>query len=145
MERAFVDASAWREHTDRLAPRHAEVRDALSAFEGRLVTSNFVFDEALTICRYELGHAVAKALGEELRAGTAEVVRVAPDDEEAAWALFLEREDQEYSFTDCTSFVLMRRLGIKTAIALDRDFEAERFEVLPILEPRRRPSRRRRK
>ena len=52
-------------------------------------------------------------------------------DELAAWKLFLDRPDKRYSFTDCTSFALMRRLGIEVALALDDHFRQEGFEVLP--------------
>jgi predicted nucleic acid-binding protein len=58
-------------------------------------------------------------------------VRITSDDELAAWELFDARADKEYSFTDCTSFVLMRRLGISTALAADDDFVQEGFEVVP--------------
>ncbi len=61
----------------------------------------------------------------------ADLVRVTPDDERAAWDLFSARSDQEQSFTDCSSFVLMRRLGLDTAIAVDADFAAEGFTTLP--------------
>ena len=58
-------------------------------------------------------------------------LRITPEDENAAWELFCKRPDHTYSFTDCTSFVIMRRLGIKTAAALDDDFASEGFESLP--------------
>ncbi len=45
----------------------------------------------------------------------------------------LERPGKTYSFADCTSFVLMRRLGITRAATLDADFAREGFEVLPSL------------
>ena len=60
-----------------------------------------------------------------------DMVRVTVEDERAAWNLFCERADQRYSFTDCTSFVLMRRLRLPTALALDADFSAEGFGVAP--------------
>jgi len=58
-----------------------------------------------------------------------DLVRVTSSDERAAWELFLQRPDKTYSYTDCTSFVLMRRLGIAQAAAFDADFEREGFEV----------------
>jgi predicted nucleic acid-binding protein len=39
--------------------------------------------------------------------------------------------DQIYRFTDCTSFVLMRRLTIARAVALDDDFRREGFVSVP--------------
>ena len=39
--------------------------------------------------------------------------------------------DQMYSFTDCTSFVLMRRLTIARAVALADDFRREGCVSVP--------------
>ncbi len=38
---------------------------------------------------------------------------------------------RRYSFTDCTSFVLLRRLGLDRVAALDEDFRREGFELVP--------------
>ena len=51
--------------------------------------------------------------------------------EDAAWDLFQKRRDKTYWFTDCTSFVVMRRLGLEAAITLDDDFRREGFSALP--------------
>jgi hypothetical protein len=57
--------------------------------------------------------------------------RFAPADERAAWSLFEQRPDKAYSFTDCTSFVLMRREGSATPVALGEHFSQEGFVVVP--------------
>lgn len=132
MERLFVDTSAWFAFINRADPSHQGVAALLSRFKGRLVTSNFVFDETVSLCRYRLGHRPATSAGEILRSGAiADVIRITAQDEAAAWALFAARPDQRYSFTDCTSFILLRRLGLATVAALDHDFSTEGFEVLP--------------
>ena len=132
MERLFVDTSAWVAHANRGDPDHAAVRDVLRRYRGRRVTSNFVFDETVTVCRYRLGHDVARAVGDALLdRGACEIIRITARDESAAWDLFRGRADQKYSFTDCTTFVLMRRLRISSAAALDRDFVREGFVALP--------------
>jgi predicted nucleic acid-binding protein len=59
-----------------------------------------------------------------------DLIRVTPAYERAAWDLFMKRTDKEYSFTDCTSFALMRRLKITTAVSLDDDFRREGFDLL---------------
>jgi predicted nucleic acid-binding protein len=98
----------------------------------RLVTSNYVFDETVTLTQARLGHRRAVAVGRTLLdPATVELLRVMPPDERAAWALFERRPDKTYSFTDCTSFVLMRRERIAQAIALDAHFAQEGFTVLP--------------
>ena len=132
MERVFVDTSAWVAHLNRGDPAHRRVRAALADLTGPLVTSNFVLDESVTLCRRRHGHAAATTLGSALFGGdVAHVVRITAEDELQAWELFAERADHVYSFTDCTSFVLMRRLAIRTAAALDDDFRREGFAVVP--------------
>lgn len=132
MERLFVDTSAWYAYANRKDPRHTDVSEILRTFPGSLVTSNYIFDETVTLCLYRLGHQVARMVGSVLGdPNEVEMVRVTIEDEVAAWELFLNRADQDYSFTDCTSFALMRRLGLDTALALDADFTAENFAVMP--------------
>jgi predicted nucleic acid-binding protein len=132
MERAFVDTSAWFAYANRLDSDHTRIRTVLRTFQGRLVTSNFVFDETVTLCLYRLEHQVAATVGAVLLDPTVvDLLRLTPDDEQRAWALFLARPDKTYSYTDCTSFILMRRLSIQRAIALDADFQREGFVLLP--------------
>ena len=132
MERLFIDTSAWFTFANRKDPDHGAVRTAFDGFQGRLTTSNFVFDETVSLCRYRLGYGAAERVGSVLLdPDTVDLIRVTPDDEQAAWSLFRNRSDQHYSFTDCTSFILMRRLGINSALALDEDFRAEGFAVSP--------------
>ncbi len=131
MRRVFVDTSTWFAAAFARDPDHERVRSALTAGH-RLVTSNFVLDETVTLCSAKLGHGVASRVG-ALLLDTDEVdlVRTTASDEMNAWKLFLERPDKRYSFTDCTSFVLMQRLGLEVALALDDHFRQEGFEVLP--------------
>ncbi|MBI1731547.1 MAG: PIN domain-containing protein [Gammaproteobacteria bacterium] len=132
MKRLFVDTSAWFAYANRADREHRKIKDILASFDGRLVTSNFVVDETVTLFMYRLGHRAAVSFGEALfRSRTVDLVRLTPEDEQAAWLVFAGRQDKKYSFTDCTSFALMRRLGLTTALALDDDFAQEGFEVLP--------------
>lgn len=132
MKRTFVDTSAWYAYVNAADAHHASVDRAFRTCQGRLVTSSYVFDELVTLCRYRLGHAMAVKTGALLlAAGKLDLVRITAEDERAAWNLFQERPDQPYSFTDCTSFVLMHRLGLTRALALDDDFVREGFELIP--------------
>lgn len=132
MERLFVDTSAWFAYANRKDPQHRRVGEAFHTFSGRLVTSNFIFDEIISLCLYRLGHQTARAVGSVLLdPNEVDIVRIIVEDERAAWEIFCHRPDQRYSFTDCTSFALMRRLGLTTALTLDADFRAEGFAVAP--------------
>ncbi|HED04153.1 MAG TPA: hypothetical protein ENI60_05240 [Candidatus Fraserbacteria bacterium] len=50
------------------------------------------------------------------------VVSVTVEDREAAWEIF-----KKFSFTDCTSFAVMKRLGLQRALAVDRHFQVMGF------------------
>jgi predicted nucleic acid-binding protein len=50
---------------------------------------------------------------------------------EKARAVFFRQRDKEYSFTDCTSFVVMRELRLKEALTTDRHFRQAGFQLLP--------------
>lgn len=67
--RVFVDTSAWYALIDRADPDHTAVTACLREYKGRLVTSNFIFDETVTLLRYRLGWSPAQRFGESLRAG----------------------------------------------------------------------------
>lgn len=132
MDRLFVDTSAWFAYANRKDPDHDAVRKVFRDFDSRIATSNFIFDETISLCAYRLGHAAAAKVGAVLLdTSTVDLIRVTPEDEQAAWTLFCHRPEQRYSFTDCTSFALMRRLGVGTALALDNDFRIEGLHVVP--------------
>ena len=130
--RVFVDTSAWFAYVNAGDPDHRRVRDVLDDAPDRLVTSTYVFDETVTLTQARLGHRRAVAVGRTLLdPAIVDLLRVTPVDERTAWTLFERRPDKSYSFTDCTSFVLMRRERIGHAIALDEHFAQEGFTVAP--------------
>ena len=49
----------------------------------------------------------------------------------AAFELFSQRPDKEWSLTDCLSFVIMRQRGIKQALAADEHFA--QASLVPLL------------
>ena len=130
--RHFVDTGAWFAYANAADPDHHRVRAILDRPPGRLVTSSYVFDETVTLTQARLGHRRAIAVGRVLLdMAVVELLSIVPADERAAWALFERRPDKSYSFTDCTSFVLMRRARIAAAVTLDQHFSQEGFVVVP--------------
>ena len=45
--------------------------------------------------------------------------------------MFAKFADQQVSFTDCVSFVLMRRNRLERAFTFDRHFASAGFEITP--------------
>lgn len=128
MKRVFIDTGAWYAHINKNDPLHSRVFTFIKDPDRQLITSNYVFDETITLVRARLGHPLAVKAGQILRdACEVSIVWITPTDEEEAWRLFMKRRDKSYSFTDCTSFVLMRRLKIQHCLFLDRHFQQEGF------------------
>src|SRR3989304_5359658 len=61
MKRVFVDTGAWYSLVDAKDPDHRAVAACLAEYHGRLATSNFVFDETVTLLRYRLDYRTARA------------------------------------------------------------------------------------
>ena len=120
----FVDTGAWFAYFVRRDPDHAAATDWLRENRLPLVTTDYVLDELLTLLKLRESHRVAAAAGEALlRENVATVERLTETDFRAAWEVFRQYRDKAWSFTDCTSKVVMERLGVTHAFAFDTDFE----------------------
>ncbi len=119
----FVDTSAWYALVDKSDRDHTSAVDLIKKVNRPLVTSNYIFDETLTLLKIRLGVKVAINFGQKLwNQEVATLIRVTEKDESRAWGLFIQYEDKGFSFTDCTSFALMERLKINTAFAFDEHY-----------------------
>ena len=129
IERVFADTSAIYAYINAKDPDHDRIKDFLNGFEAQLLTSNFVFDEIITLVLARMGHGQAVLTGNVLLNPEIFImIRIGLNDERSAWELFVNRQDKTYSFTDCTSFVIMRKMDIIRYLALDPHFQQEGFQ-----------------
>lgn len=128
----YVDTSGWYALVDKTDPDHRPAREWFEETETPLITSDYVFDETITLIRTSLGHQEAVKFGENLKESkVAQLISVSNGDKERAWEIFTKYDDQVFSFTDCVSFAQMERLGIEDAFALDEDFAIMGCGILP--------------
>ncbi len=128
-EKIFFDTSAIYAYINLKDPDHKAIKSFLGNFKGKLVITNYIFDEIITLITSRLGHKTAVFVGNVLlNSPQIEKIWVTQTDEKEAWALFSVRMDKEYSFTDCISFIVMRKYNIKKYLALDEHFKQEGFE-----------------
>jgi len=122
----FVDTSFWVAFRNRRDAHHDEAEALLRGIGNeQLVTSNHVRGETWTYLRRKAGHRAAVGFLDDLaRSRRVEVVHVDPEHERRAVAWLRKRDEREYSFVDATSFVLMRSMRIRDAMAFDGDFTA---------------------
>lgn len=132
MKMFFVDTGAWYAVVDKKDPDHKQAEHFLKNNKSPLVTTNFVFDETITLLRSRLGWSVAKDFGQRLKNSRfVSLISVKDEDEERAWEIFLKYKDKDFSYTDCTSFAVMERLRIDTTFSFDSHFQTMKFQVVP--------------
>jgi predicted nucleic acid-binding protein len=119
----FVDTGAWYALLDKNDSDHIAAVEFKESLTHSLVTTNYVADEIITLAKARLGHDIAVEIGEKLwNESIATLVRVTSQDEKRAWEIFVKHRDKGFSFTDCSSFAVMERLGIIEAFAFDEHF-----------------------
>lgn len=135
MNRLFVDTAGWMAMADSKDPRHKEslhYRDQSLEQSAVLVTSNYILDETLTLIRMRLGIEPAEKWWAQVsESPRCNVQWIDPDRAEKALHLFFHWRDQSFSFTDCTSFILMREMGIENVITSDHHFITAGFQIQP--------------
>lgn len=139
MEHFFADTSFLVARFNPRDAHHRDVQRTLGAGGSpvvpgsRWILSDYVFDETITtVLSLTKRHDIAQKVGEVIRSShLMSMVRVDEAAFEQAWSLFCERSDKKWSFTDCTSFVLMERLGLRKALSFDHSFREAGFATFP--------------
>ena len=134
MNGVFVDTSALFAV---FAPSDGNHRAAEATFRAlireraSLVTTDLVLFESYILVFARTGRTglmrFRNAVGNSAWLQNVAVTREYQDD---AWRLLEQRTDQEYSFVDATSFVIVRELGFERVFSFDDDFRREGFAVI---------------
>lgn len=120
----FVDTGAWFALVVPTDPNHSHAATLLRSITKPLFTTDYIVDETLTLLRARGERRRAVEIGGKFFDGSIAIVhRLSEEDIERAWAVFRDFTDKEWSFTDCTSKVVIDRFGIKSAFAFDHHFE----------------------
>src|SRR5438552_11235604 len=112
----FVDTGAWFASAIATDINHAAATAWFTQNQQPLATTDFIVGETLTLfkARGELAHGLA--LGGQFFLGHLAFVHyLSPADVEAAWHIFHQFKDKEWTFTDCTSKIVMENLKITHA------------------------------
>jgi predicted nucleic acid-binding protein len=134
MREILIDTSALFALADADDLSHVEVTSWLmnSAQNSRLVLTDYVFDECMTLMKSRFGAEAAISFGQRIRSSQfCRFVQLTPQDEAATWQIFAQYADKDWSYTDCSCLAVMRRLGIRIAFATDRHFRQMGVRVVP--------------
>jgi predicted nucleic acid-binding protein len=97
----------------------------------QLVTTAFVFEEIVTFFNGKGEHGLAVHLGTGLLSSPhVEKYGIGWEVFNDAWAFFAQHQDKRYSFTDCLSFVVMKREGITEALTFDAHFTQAGMQIM---------------
>ena len=119
----FVDTGAWYASIVVDDQHHLSARRWLDTNAQPLLTSDYIVDEALTLLQMRGHGPAAMELGRMLFAGElAELVLITEEDLREAWRTFGQFADKQWSFTDCTSRAVMRRLNLTHDFTFDHHF-----------------------
>ena len=97
------------------------------------VTTDYIVDETLTLLKVRGQTLRAMRLGEQFFRGTlATIYYLTEADIMRSWQIFHQFSDKEWSFTDCTSKVVLDKLHLRQAFAFDHHFhQFGSIEVVP--------------
>jgi predicted nucleic acid-binding protein len=122
----FVDTSGLYALVDKSDTRHRQAREVVEKLlraGRRLVVTDYVVTEAVNLANARSGSRVAVRvldLVEQSAGIRIEWIGSARFDKTKAF--FRRHADHLYSFTDCSSFVIMRELRLTEALTTDRHF-----------------------
>ena len=131
----YIDTGAFLAryiHRDQYHQQATKFWQHLNDLKESCFTSNFVLDEIFTLLARRAGYSFAAQKAHIIY--SSEVLTILrPDerDEKQAVELFEKFADQNVSFTDCISFILMRKRKLKRAFSFDKHFELAGFKLYP--------------
>ena len=130
----FVDTAAWLaliNKSDALHEKAKRIRNKLVKERRQfLLTDYIVVEIANALSRVPFRQTAVQMISLIQSSANTMVVRVDKEVFGEAWRLYSERLDKEWSFTDCTSFIVMNRMGLTDAFTSDHHFEQAGFNIL---------------
>ncbi|MBX7157895.1 MAG: PIN domain-containing protein [Verrucomicrobiae bacterium] len=130
----FVDTSGWMAilNDDDLA--HESAQDWLtqmSPLNFSMITTDYIIDETVTLFRSRrYSYLIAPFFKKIFSGNPVQIEWINENRFFQARDFLFKHEDKDYSFTDCTSFVVMRELRLTQALASDRHFKQAGFKPL---------------
>jgi predicted nucleic acid-binding protein len=127
----FLDTSgifAWINQRD---PNHQTMVALPHEPDCRLVTTDYILDETLTLFMARgIPHQRKRLLAMVNSSSILQLVWIGQESFREATEWMLKYEKRHFSFTDCTSFACMTKLGIRRAATTDEHFAKVGFEKL---------------
>ena len=136
MNKCFIDTSGFYSLLVHNDPYHDSAQDWLNKvrhLREQIWTSDYVLDETATLLKLRKMTHLCNPFFSLIEASRAlSVLYIGPNLFEKSKDYFIKHQDQKYSFTDCTSFVVMKENRIQDALTHDHHFQQAGFSTLLI-------------
>jgi predicted nucleic acid-binding protein len=131
MRVVFADAFYFVARLNRRDQHRSRVLTFSQGFEADIVTTDWVLMEVADALSGSRVHGYLRDFITDLRnSSNCKVIEASRDLFDRALTFFHRHDDEEWTLTDCTSFVVMRDMGIKEALTGDKHFEQAGFSAL---------------
>jgi uncharacterized protein len=119
----FVDTSAWFASIVPSDTNYPSASSWVNQNTQPLLTTDYIVDETLTLLRSRGETERAIRLGEAFFSSILTTIYyLNEEDIQQSWQVFRQFSDKEWSFTDCTSRVVMNKLDLTQAFTFDHHF-----------------------
>ena len=140
LPKLLVDTSAWVAMTDRRDSYHASAVafNQEIARKVTLVVTDYILDETYTLLLNNTGYHSTVKFKEKLdlmiQQGIVELIWITPVIAKQTWEIFEQfNRDKQWSFTDCTSYAVMKNQRITEVFTFDHHFSQMGFNRCPRL------------
>ncbi|MDL5053046.1 PIN domain-containing protein [Oscillatoria laete-virens NRMC-F 0139] len=100
-----------------------------------LISTEHILDEVATaICRTQSPRRAAEWVRMQLDMGLIRWCQPLPDDLISATGWLGKLTDQRVNFTDCLSFSVMNRMGLRCAFSFDQHFVFAGFQIFSLIQ-----------
>lgn len=130
--RIFIDTSALLAVLDADDAYHSKAEakwKPLIEDNSVLICSNYILLETIALLQHRFGIDSVRTFQEDV-VPLLTVEWIDADLHETAILSVLTAGRKKLSLVDCTSFALMRKLGLKSAFTFDKHFQEQGFEAL---------------
>ena len=127
----FADTAYYLALTNPDDVAHQLANELTEKFDGFLITTSAVVNELGNYLRVPANRRLFSQIVQQLQQD--QDVRIVHFDKSlfrSGVELFEQRPDQEWSLTDCISFVVMKRQRVSDALTTDHHFEQAGFRAL---------------
>ena len=130
----FIDTSGFYALLVKDDDKHHKAKDIiLEASKNRqyFMTTDYILDETVTLLHARgLTHLISRFLDTVLASQACSIIWMEQERFLKTRLFFLKHSDQSWSFTDCSSFVIMKELKLISALTKDRHFQEAGFSPL---------------